>query len=73
MKDNTKREIEEIDILLAIIGIFLLIMYVDYIDINERFGFPVNVLDEPALLVAGIIFGYLLAKFRLLEMLKKLF
>ena len=65
------KPIEKLDIILFLILILIFLLYVDFFDLNERFGFPINVLDEPLLVIIGIILGYLIAKFRFLRIIKK--
>lgn len=66
-------DIEKIDIILILVFLLALVIIVDISDINEKFGFPINVLDEPLLILIGIILGYLIAKFRFLRIIKKQF
>lgn len=54
----------KITILLILSALILSLFYIDYIDINERFRFPINIIDEPILLLIGVILGYSLARFR---------
>jgi uncharacterized membrane protein YwzB len=56
-------------IALVIIGLLL----IDFIDVNEKFGFPISVMDEPLMILFGVILGYLIAKFRFIRILKKEF
>jgi len=58
MKNNNKRVI----IILVLIGVIVSLMLIDYSDINEKFGFPINVIDEPILVIVGVLLGYYLAK-----------
>ena len=52
------KDIEKIDIVIILVLIILVLLYIDFLDFNERFGFPINVIDEPLLVLAGIILGY---------------
>ena len=61
----------KIDVVLVVVLILVLLLIIDFIDINEAFGFPVNILDEPLLIVFGIILGYLVAKFRFMKIVRK--
>lgn len=66
------KDIEKIDVVAVIVIILLLLFYVDFFDLNERYGFPINILDEPLILIIGILLGYLLAKFRLKRIFEKI-
>ena len=65
-------DIEKIDIVIVLVLIILALFYTDFLDFNEKFGFPINVIDEPLLVLVGIILGYLIAKFRFKRIIKKL-
>ena len=65
------KKIEKIDIILFLLLILLSLIYIDFIDINEKLGFPINVIDEPLLILTGIILGYFIAKLRFLGLLKR--
>ena len=67
IKNNYK-----VDIILGIALILIFLLLTDFLDINERFGFPINVMDEPLMIIFGIILGYLIAKFRFLNILKRI-
>ena len=66
------KNIEKIDIILVIILVISVLIFIDFLDLNERFGFPLNIIDEPLLILIGIILGYLIAKFRFLRIIKNL-
>jgi len=66
------KDIEKIDIIGILLLVVLALLYVDLFDVNERFKFPINVIDEPLLILTGIILGYLIAKFRFKRTIKKL-
>ena len=66
------KNIEKIDIILVVILIISVLIFIDFLDLNERFGFPLNIIDEPLLILIGIILGYLIAKFRFLRIIRKL-
>ena len=66
------KNIEKIDIILVIILVISVLIFIDFLDLNERFGFPINIIDEPLLILIGIILGYLIAKFRFLRIIRKL-
>ena len=60
----------------TILFVFLLIvglLILDFVDINEKLGFPISVLDEPLMILFGVILGYLIAKFRFIRIIKKEF
>jgi len=58
---------KKIIIILILIVLLVSLMIIDYSDINEKFGFPINVIDEPLLVVSGVILGYFLAKFKFIK------
>ncbi len=64
-------DIEKTDIILLIVFTIAGLIYIDFFDINEKFGFPINVIDEPLLIVMGIVLGYLIAKFKFLRIIRK--
>lgn len=72
-KSNKKelKNIEKIDIIIVIVLVIAVLLLVDFLDINEKIGFPINILDEPLLILMGIVLGYLIAKFRFLRIIKK--
>ena len=51
------KTIEKIDIILFIVLIISVLIFIDFIDINERFRFPINIANEPLLIIMGIILG----------------
>ncbi len=68
----TFRDIEKIDLIGIAIVFILILLYVDFFDLNERYGFPINLMDEPLLILMGIILGYILGKFKVKRTLRKL-
>ena len=68
----TFRDIEKIDLICIAIVFILILLYVDFFDLNERYGFPINLIDEPLLILMGIILGYILGKFKVKRTLRKL-
>jgi len=68
----TFRDIEKIDLIGIVIVFILVLLYMDFFDLNEKYGFPINLLDEPLLIIMGIILGYILGKFRVKRTLRKL-
>lgn len=74
MKEKlTFRDIEKIDLIGIAIVLILILLYVDFFDLNEKYGFPINAIDEPLLILMGIILGYILGKFRVKRTVRKLF
>lgn len=72
MKGITFKDIEKVDIVVIFIVLLSILFYVDFFDLNERYGFPINVVDEPLLVLIGICIGYLIAKFRFFKLIKKI-
>lgn len=68
----TFRDIEKIDLICIAIVFILILLYVDFFDLNERYRFPINLMDEPLLILMGIILGYILGKFKVKRTLRKL-
>ena len=62
---------KKVDIILIVILVIIALLLIDFTDINEKFGFPINVMDEPLMILFGGILGYLIAKFSFLRILKR--
>lgn len=72
MGKTTLKEIEKVDVILLLIILVLSLLYVDVLDLNEKYNFPINILDEPLILTMGILLGYFLAKLKFKKFLKKI-
>ncbi len=65
------RKGRKIDIILMILLVLIGLIFVDIIDINQGKNFPINIIDEPLMILFGFILGYLFAKFRFMKIIKE--